>query len=497
MSHGGLKIEDLSPGAGSGAVKGDVLRVDYRGTLTDDPSVEFDKSYDRNPFALTLGAGQVIQGWEQGLLGMKAGGKRKLTIPSDLAYGSQQVGKIPSNATLTFEIEMLDVIPGAAFATIASVAAAKEQAQAPGTKLFTTALLGKRSAGSDDVLRVPSGVSTSYQIWGYDGNDSMSGGDGYDAMLGGEGKDRVSGEGNDDVLYGGGGDDDLSGGGGNDTLMGGSGDDLIDGGGQPDDRAVFSGESGRYRLRWRKGEDSSAPELEVRDTSNGGDGRDTVSGISTLQFSDKALSVASLRPLQSESKVGSVEYFPKIKDFDGNPHGFQDKPDDSIQRAYKYQGNFDVNNDGYSEEVYTNRESSRWATVTRDLVTGEPLYDDNGNGGITRIVGIYVDPLVAEGEANGGRLKNGELAPKRFSALDSQRRFMNDLNIDNLIARAAGDFDKDGFQEVYWKVADGTAYLRSIMHADGNIQYANYQSQEQMEGYLSATNSQSMLPQII
>ena len=87
MSHGGLKIEDLTSGAGSGAQEGDVLRVDYRGTLTDDPSVEFDKSYDRNPFALTLGAGQVIQGWEQGLLGMKAGGKRKLTIPSDLAYG--------------------------------------------------------------------------------------------------------------------------------------------------------------------------------------------------------------------------------------------------------------------------------------------------------------------------------------------------------------------------------------------------------------------------
>lgn len=229
MSHGGLKIEDLTSGAGSGAQKGDVLRVDYRGTLTDDPSVEFDKSYDRSPFALTLGAGQVIQGWEQGLVGMKVGGVRKLTIPADLAYGNQQVGKIPANATLTFEIRLLDIIPGSTFASIATAAASKEQAQPVGTKLYTSALLGKRTATSGDVLQPSSGVVASYQIWGYDGDDRLIGGDSYDALLAGIGDDLLDGAGSDDIAYGGEGNDTLNGGTGNDTLIGGPGADVLRG----------------------------------------------------------------------------------------------------------------------------------------------------------------------------------------------------------------------------------------------------------------------------
>jgi len=289
MSHGGLKIEDLSPGAGSGAVKGDVLRVDYRGTLTDDPSVEFDKSYDRNPFALTLGAGQVIQGWEQGLLGMKVGGVRKLTIPADLAYGSQPAGKIPANATLTFEIRLLDIIPGSTFASIATAAASKEQAQPAGTKLFTSALLGKRNATSGDVLQVASGVVASYQIWGYDGNDSLIGGDSYDALLAGTGDDLLDGAGSDDIVYGGEGNDTLNGGTGNDTLIGGPGADVLRGGGQSGDVAVFSGESWRYRLRWRSADESSAVELSVQAGSGITDDTDVVTGVRLLQFSDKLL----------------------------------------------------------------------------------------------------------------------------------------------------------------------------------------------------------------
>ena len=323
----------------------------------------------------------MIQGWDQGLVGLKAGGTRRLTIPAGLAYGSNSVGRIPANATLTFEIRMLDIIPAVTFDVIAEAASAKELAQPAGTKLFTTPLLGKRTASGDDLLQVPGGTVSSYQIWGYDGNDSMVGGNGFDAMLGGIGEDRISGNSNDDILYGGDGNDSLFGGTGNDTLIGGPGNDFLDGGDQPDDFAVFGGEYSRYRLRWRQGEDSSRPLLEVTDTSSNGDGRDIVTGVSFLEFSDRTITVASLLPvpLSPQNVGGKVpEYLPGLKDFDGHPHGFQAAPDDSIQRGYKCQGSLDVNNDGILEEIYTNRQSSRWATVVRDLVTGEPLYDDNG-----------------------------------------------------------------------------------------------------------------------
>ena len=79
----------------------------------------------------------------------------------------------------------------------------------------------------------------------------------------------------------------------------------------------------------------------------------------------------------------------------------------------------------------------------------------------------------------------------------SQSRFTNDIKIDNLIYRQSGDFDGDGFQEVYWKTTDGTAYLRALMHADGNIQYANYQSEAQMRDYLTSKGHESIIAEII
>ncbi len=104
-----VKIEDIQVGTGAAAVPGTTITVNYTGTLTD--GTVFDSSYQRNqPFTLQLGAGQVIPGWEQGLEGMKVGGKRKLTIPPSLGYGAQGAGNvIPPNATLIFEIELLDV----------------------------------------------------------------------------------------------------------------------------------------------------------------------------------------------------------------------------------------------------------------------------------------------------------------------------------------------------------------------------------------------------
>ena len=105
----GMKVEILQQGSGEGAKAGDYVTVNYVGTLED--GTKFDSSIDRGqPFSLTLGQGSVIQGWEMGLLGMKAGEKRKLTIPPELAYGSQGAGGvIPPNATIIFEIDLLTI----------------------------------------------------------------------------------------------------------------------------------------------------------------------------------------------------------------------------------------------------------------------------------------------------------------------------------------------------------------------------------------------------
>ncbi len=102
-----LKIEDQRKGTGAMAENGNELVMNYKGQLLN--GKVFDQSYGREPFKFTLGGGQVIKGWDQGILGMKVGGKRKLTIPASLGYGPQGQGPIPPNATLVFEVELIEV----------------------------------------------------------------------------------------------------------------------------------------------------------------------------------------------------------------------------------------------------------------------------------------------------------------------------------------------------------------------------------------------------
>lgn len=168
-----------------------------------------------------------------------------------------------------------------------------------------------------------------------------------------------------------------------------------------------------------------------------------------------------------------AEYMRFIRDFDGNDLGEYE--------AWKNLGSIDVQGDGDLEYVFVNPEIGRWATVGD--IDGRVDFSRYGEGGDTRIVGIYSDPLVDSGMVEAG------------SPFDSQQRFQNDLFIDNLvlIPDSSQDYDGDGLPEIYFELSDGTAVLHAYMHADGNIQYANYQSAEDLEAYMTSNNIDSSI----
>lgn len=130
-----LQQTDLTVGDGAEAKTGDTVKVEYVGVLYDGGK-EFDASWNRGaePFEFTVGQGMVIKGWDQGVVGMKVGGRRQLVIPADLAYGAQGQGDIPANATLVFVVDLLQVCsPVAASTTVPTVPAVPDDTSSAST----------------------------------------------------------------------------------------------------------------------------------------------------------------------------------------------------------------------------------------------------------------------------------------------------------------------------------------------------------------------------
>ncbi|WP_079291327.1 Calx-beta domain-containing protein [Cylindrospermopsis raciborskii] len=173
----------------------------------------------------------------------------------------------------------------------------------------------------------------------------------------------------------------------------------------------------------------------------------------------------------ADVKQNPSVFMDKIRDYDGNNLGGSS--------SWKLIGDADAQGDGDLESIFVNPLIGRWATV--GVVNNFVDFSNHGQGGDTRVVGIYIDPTLKDRPENIG------------GPFDSQRRFQNDLRIDNLRLVAAADYNKDGFQDMYFKLVDGTAVLRAFMHKDGNIQYANYQSKGDLATFMIENNVDSAI----
>jgi hypothetical protein len=181
----------------------------------------------------------------------------------------------------------------------------------------------------------------------------------------------------------------------------------------------------------------------------------------------KPITIAPLADFKKEP----AQYMESIRDYDGN----------NLDGAssWKSLGDADINGDGTLESILVNPNIERFASV--GAVGGNVDFSKYGLNGDTRVVGIYIDPTLKNSPQNIG------------GPFDSQRRFQNDLRNDNLKLLAAGDYNKDGFQDLYFKLGDGSAVLRALMFKDGNIQYANYQSKTDLTNFMTTNNVSSSI----
>jgi hypothetical protein len=217
---------------------------------------------------------------------------------------------------------------------------------------------------------------------------------------------------------------------------------------------------------------NNTPKITINTTSGVGNlsqsilGVSGVTGASTIVYpggsSTNQLSLA-------EFKKDPAKYMGLIRDYDGNNLGGSS--------SWKLLGDVDIQGDGDLESILVNPAIERFASV--GSVAGNVDFTKHGLNGDTRVVGIYIDPTLKDKPENIG------------GPFDSQRRFQNDLKIDNLKVLAAGDYNNDGFQDLYFKLGDGSAVLRALMFKDGNIQYANYQSKTDLAAFMNANNVNS------
>ncbi|XUU60778.1 calcium-binding protein [Erythrobacter sp. HA6-11] len=376
--------------------------------------------------------------------------------------------------TLPADIENLNV-NGAVLLTIAQIQSlqgltATELRIADGGALALSVAPGFTYLSPDGNTVDFRGVTnTSVSVFGNIGDDVIFGGAEFNNLVGGSGNDRLVGQDDDDslqgqfgfdILEGFGGADSMFGGALDDRLIGGLGDDFMNGGTHID-TAVFSGNRADYTI--------TQTQLGIFQVV-GPDGTDWLEEIEYAEFDDETVRLYRGEGIAVNFDTVDPSVYQdamfNIRDFDGNGLG----GDGFWLRI----GAADINGDGDIDQILVNFAIGRFATVAT-AEDGLVYFEDYSWGGETRVAGTYIDPLVASGDVVAG------------GPFDSQTRFQNDLAIQNINrVLGADDYDGDGIQEVFFALTDGTAYLRALMHADGNIRYANYQSEQQVIDYLTA-----------
>jgi hypothetical protein len=209
--------------------------------------------------------------------------------------------------------------------------------------------------------------------------------------------------------------------------------------------------------------------ISINPTTGVGTQTQTLSGVNLIFGATTIPTTSTTLTSITDFKKDPTKYMGSIRDYDGNKLG-----GDS---SWKLLGDVDIQGDGDLESILVNPAIGRFASV--GSVNGNVDFSKYGLNGDTRVVGIYIDPTLKNSPQNIG------------GPFDSQRRFQNDMQKDNLKLLAAGDYNKDGFQDLYFKLGDGTAVLRALMFKDGNIQYANYQSKSDLTAFMTANNVDS------